>query len=383
MGPRPNARMGAPQPGNRLCAPLSRDRALIASVSAEHCSTAWLRVFPLAGSLMARAKLTKNGPSSVEVIEPVSSAARASALSLWLDGREAQATDADLASLAQAIAHENDRDLLHYRLVAYLLLALHPESSKLHADPQILARAVSEIPPDHSAWSLHPQAIALALLTLDAKALAEQVISRHADYEVVGAALLFQAHQADFAKDEARLRRIYETAKTRASKSICFPVIEGLAPDSGLIVGQLLPEYELADAESSAVFSTRKLPGRYTLLLFWSTWCKGCREHAQALEPIYARYRSQGFEIVTVHADDAWENVQAFRRDVTPMPWKHSWQGEEKAEEIKKAFRVSGYPDAYLADARGTLLAKGADAHPAKLNATLDGLLDNRRRPPR
>jgi thiol-disulfide isomerase/thioredoxin len=44
--------------------------------------------------------------------------------------------------------------------------------------------------------------------------------------------------------------------------------------------------------------------GKVTLYDFWATWCEGCRAELPLLTRLEAKLRSQGFELITISADE-------------------------------------------------------------------------------
>ena len=51
--------------------------------------------------------------------------------------------------------------------------------------------------------------------------------------------------------------------------------------------------------------------GKVVLYDFWATWCDGCRAELPALVRLDAKLRAQGFELVTISADEPEQAVDA------------------------------------------------------------------------
>ena len=63
-----------------------------------------------------------------------------------------------------------------------------------------------------------------------------------------------------------------------------------------------------------ARFDLSTLHGKVVLVNFWATWCPPCRDELPALDELYARYHSEGLELVGLSADRKRD-----RKDVLAM----------------------------------------------------------------
>ncbi|RKX17610.1 MAG: hypothetical protein DRP51_10565 [Candidatus Zixiibacteriota bacterium] len=55
--------------------------------------------------------------------------------------------------------------------------------------------------------------------------------------------------------------------------------------------------------------------GKPLILNFWGTWCPPCRRELPDLKKIYAKYKSQGLEIIGLAVNDTPEKVRKFAKD--------------------------------------------------------------------
>jgi thiol-disulfide isomerase/thioredoxin len=53
--------------------------------------------------------------------------------------------------------------------------------------------------------------------------------------------------------------------------------------------------------------------GKVVVYDFWATWCVGCRAELPKLVALEAKFRSQGFELVTISADEPEQDADAER----------------------------------------------------------------------
>jgi thiol-disulfide isomerase/thioredoxin len=76
-----------------------------------------------------------------------------------------------------------------------------------------------------------------------------------------------------------------------------------------IMIGRIVPGFS-ARTEKDSAFSTGAMLGKPYLLAFGATWCIPCKKNYPMLKLLYQKYKSKGFEIVSVNLDDdklAWE----------------------------------------------------------------------------
>jgi peroxiredoxin len=44
--------------------------------------------------------------------------------------------------------------------------------------------------------------------------------------------------------------------------------------------------------------------GKVTIVSFWATWCKPCKEEMKAMQPLYEKLKAQGIEYIAVSIDN-------------------------------------------------------------------------------
>ena len=108
--------------------------------------------------------------------------------------------------------------------------------------------------------------------------------------------------------------------------------------------------------------------GKYILLDFWASWCAPCRKGNPHLIKLYNKYKSKGFQIISISDDDnrpeLWK--KAIKNDSIGV-WLHILRGLDKAalengrkndNDINKNYGVEVLPTKILINPRGVIIAK-------------------------
>ena len=72
--------------------------------------------------------------------------------------------------------------------------------------------------------------------------------------------------------------------------------------------GQVMPDFTFM-THAGATHKLSDFRGKHVLLDFWGTWCGPCIEEMKHLDPIYAKYRSRGFEIISLNIEKTSGNL--------------------------------------------------------------------------
>ena len=108
------------------------------------------------------------------------------------------------------------------------------------------------------------------------------------------------------------------------------------------------------------------------MLDFWSTWCGGCVADMENLHKAYEKYKSKGFEILSLSFDGKLEDVIKFRKNRWKMPWFNSLVEKGFDNDIVKQFDIIGVPTPIMVDKTGKIIALNEDVRGEKLEKVLE-----------
>lgn len=120
--------------------------------------------------------------------------------------------------------------------------------------------------------------------------------------------------------------------------------------------GDMAPEITLADTSGHDV-ALSSYRGHVTLVDFWASWCRPCREENPNVLKAYKKYHGKGFDIYAVSLDgNKIDWAQAIRKD--QLPWTHVSDLKYFDSKAALAFGVHGIPDNFLLDKDGKVIAR-------------------------
>lgn len=99
--------------------------------------------------------------------------------------------------------------------------------------------------------------------------------------------------------------------------------------------------------------------GKVTLVDFWASWCKPCRDENPNIVRVYEKYHDEGLNIVGVSLDrpgqkERWE--EAIAQD--NLEWNHVSNLMYWDDPIAKKYGIRAIPAAFLLDENGVIVAK-------------------------
>ncbi len=134
--------------------------------------------------------------------------------------------------------------------------------------------------------------------------------------------------------------------------------LASVGTDRSLAIGKSVPNFTLpdrigADRSLSDILDANT----FVFVDFWASWCSPCIESIPALKDIYATYRRNGLEIVSVSVDDD-EESWIERSEELELPWINLGELKGFKGEIATSYGVTFIPKGYLVDADGVIVQK-------------------------
>ena len=125
-----------------------------------------------------------------------------------------------------------------------------------------------------------------------------------------------------------------------------------------LQVGKIPPNFNIEEYKGGKVnlYETVK-KNKYTLVMFWASWCHKCEQEIPVLIPLYARTHSSGFEAIGVSIDQSrktWTDIVESKG--MQYPNVSQLQGWESP--IVKDYKVTATPTYFLLNSKGEIVLK-------------------------
>lgn len=185
--------------------------------------------------------------------------------------------------------------------------------------------------------------------------------------------------------DTAKIKKYYEALdasvkNTKPGKAIkkkldqiANPQAAAPAPAAGatVAVGSIAPDFT-APGPDGKPGSLKQAMGKVTLVDFWASWCKPCREENPNVVAMYNKLHAKGLNIIGVSLDkEAAPWKEAIAKD--KLAWNQVSNLKWWKEPIALTYGVESIPATFLLDASGKIVAK--DLRGAALEAKINELL--------
>lgn len=257
-----------------------------------------------------------------------------------------------------------------------------------YTNTDFVNKALKEVEKSSSLWSFYPSLYASAIIFSEKlesdyysaliniigknPQLVEQFLAENNDIEAKGnlVFLLAYAHQSQKNVDQAFTYT--ELLKTDYSQTHDYDFYLDSLIGKSLPLGQKVPNFSIASLKQpEVIYQQSSFEGQVYLVDFWATWCSPCIKQMPALHEAYTKFNKQGFEILSLSADEVVSDIDKFRQESWEMPWKHAFLDNGK-HPITEDFMVKKYPTVYLVNDKGEVIATGEDVKGSNLSKTLE-----------
>lgn len=96
---------------------------------------------------------------------------------------------------------------------------------------------------------------------------------------------------------------------------------------------------------------------KYVLLDFWASWCGPCMGEVPNLKAAYKKYKSKGFEIVSVSVDEDQDDWKSAIKD-NGMDWIQLLNDDNQENSPAALYGVRSIPSTFLIDSEGTIIMR-------------------------
>jgi thiol-disulfide isomerase/thioredoxin len=145
----------------------------------------------------------------------------------------------------------------------------------------------------------------------------------------------------------------------------------GDATATVLRIGDTFPVLEGHDLEGNSVTLDAGMRGeRYTLVVFWSTWCGFCMLELLHEIELSRQYDPLGLRVIGINADETAEDA---RRAVQKydIPWPILFEGPDR--EISDQLGIKQWPELLLLDSQGKVVMTAAELRAISVETLDDG----------
>jgi thiol-disulfide isomerase/thioredoxin len=149
---------------------------------------------------------------------------------------------------------------------------------------------------------------------------------------------------------------------------------------NGLRPGKAALPFSKITMDGNAVAFPKTYSGKVVMLDFWATWCGPCMREAPNVAKIFAKYHSQGFEVLGVSLDNpnAQDSIIKTTERVG-MTWPQIYEGKGWESALVKQYGIKAIPATYLVDGdTGKVLAMLDELRGEKLEPTIKAALQSK-----
>jgi thiol-disulfide isomerase/thioredoxin len=124
-------------------------------------------------------------------------------------------------------------------------------------------------------------------------------------------------------------------------------------------LGAKIADFEMSNLEENRFKISDVNDGtKYTLIDFWGTWCKPCKELTPELKRINKELHKD-VNILGVAYDESLENVRKYKT-ANQMNWRHAFYERKSNSGIVRDLKITSYPTFILLDKKGVIVYRGS-----------------------
>lgn len=158
-----------------------------------------------------------------------------------------------------------------------------------------------------------------------------------------------------------RIGTTYVSPKSFDKTKGTFAFVERQRADYKLFeleVGAALPDFTFLDVAGKR-HRMSEWKGKHVLIHFWTSDCHPCKQEADRLKELDAKYRERGLEIVGFDPEEDLAAAKSFL-EKHPAPWTEAVAGTPGNADVTRLvlerFGIRAYPSAILVDPSGHVL---------------------------
>ncbi|WP_235441368.1 TlpA disulfide reductase family protein [Paenibacillus sp. IHB B 3415] len=148
----------------------------------------------------------------------------------------------------------------------------------------------------------------------------------------------------------------YDYFKKSPSETIQITKSENKQLRTGILKGQLAPDFALTDLKGTTV-QLSDFKGKIVLINFWATWCPPCQVEMPHMQNIFQDFKAKDVVILGVNMTLTEENLEVVQTFVNEQQLTFPIVTDEK-NEVVQTYQVVAYPTTYLLDTEGVILEK-------------------------
>lgn len=123
-------------------------------------------------------------------------------------------------------------------------------------------------------------------------------------------------------------------------------------------VGGAAPNFS-APSPNGEIIALNDVLGKYTIIDFWASWCRPCRQENPNVVKVYNQFHDKGLNIISVSLDKAGQEDRWLKAiEADQMTWEHVSNLKGWNEPIAKLYNVRSIPATFLLDENGNIIAK-------------------------